>query len=810
VYAGIVVDVPHVDTDRAFDYMVPKGLAPWIQIGSRVSVPFGNRVLQGYVVQLKEQTELAKVKEIKEILDITPPLTEELVALGHWLSTTYICRLYSAMQVMLPASLRSQYKKKVRATSEGLNHPFLLPGEREIFSYLGMHPEGLDLDQLVRKFPEQTAFLLKAEREGWVETSQFVKDKITRKTLLYVKKKVKDEQIPELVEQLSKQAERQKEVMQYLRDHEHPIALKDLLFELGISSSTVKSLVAKDWLELVEVEERRDPYANKKLEKDQKVEYTPEQQEVIFEIDTALNAGEHAGFLLHGVTGSGKTEVYLETISRCLAQGREAIVLVPEISLTPQMVNRFKARFGDRVAVMHSRLSQGERYDEWRMIRDGKVSVVVGARSAIFAPFTNLGLIIIDEEHESSYKQEETPRYHTRDVAMKRAEYHKGVVVLGSATPAMESYDLAQRGKIGLLTMLKRVGDRPLPSTLIVDMREELRDGNRTMFSRQLSQAIQDRLQRKEQIVIFLNRRGFSTFVMCRSCGHSLQCPHCDISLTYHRNNRTVRCHYCGYAEVEPNTCPSCESNHIRFFGTGTQKVEEELSKHFPGIRVIRMDIDTTTQKGSHEKLLQQFREQQGDVLLGTQMIAKGLDFPKVTLVGVIAADTILGMPDFRAAEKTFQLLTQVAGRGGRHQLPGETIIQTYNPEHYSIQYAKTHDYQGFFSMEAKHRFEKGYPPFSRLILFTFSSPQVPLAIKKANEWAKKLRQTLPSSVFILGPIASPIPRVKDRYRFQCVLKYRNEKEVLPIVKKLSDAFVSQHKKDEVELTVDVNPQVLM
>ena len=383
-------------------------------------------------------------------------------------------------------------------------------------------------------------------------------------------------------------------------------------------------------------------------------------------------------------------------------------------------------------------------------------------------------------------------------------------MILGSATPSLESYDQALRGKLTLFQMGERVGNRPLPEVEILDMREELRDGNRSMFSKTLITSIEERLLRKEQIVMFINRRGFSTFVMCRACGYVAQCPHCDISLTFHRTNQTLRCHYCGYTERQPETCPECGSEHIRFFGTGTQRVEEELARHFPGIRVVRMDVDTTGRKGSHEQLLQTFREGKADVLLGTQMIAKGLDFPNVTLVGVIAADSLLNLPDFRSAERTFQLLTQVGGRAGRHEKKGEVIIQTYNVEHYSIHLAAQHNYLAFFQEEIKHRHMKGYPPFCRLILFTFSHENVPLLVKQAEKFAKKLREVVPSDAYILGPVASPIGRIKDRYRFQCMLKYSHNLHLIHDVNQLVHQYEEGRKKDDVTLTVDVDPQVMM
>ena len=415
----------------------------------------------------------------------------------------------------------------------------------------------------------------------------------------------------------------------------------------------------------------------------------------------------------------------MQSIQKVLEEGREGIVLVPEISLTPQMVNRFKGRFGDEVAVLHSGLSIGEKYDEWRKIQRKEVRVAVGARSAIFAPFENLGIIIIDEEHETSYKQEDNPRYHARDVAIERARTHNCSVILGSATPSLETFARAKKGVYQLLTLSKRMNDQSLPTVDIVDMREELREGNRTMFSRVLYDKLQDRLMKKEQTVLFLNKRGHSSFVMCRDCGYVIQCPNCDISLTYHQYQQQMKCHYCGYEAVVPTICPECTSEHIRYFGTGTQKVEEELGKIFPEARVIRMDVDTTSRKGSHEKLLTAFQEGKADILLGTQMIAKGLDFPNITLVGVLSADTMLHLPDFRSSEKTFQLLTQVSGRAGRHELAGEVVIQTYSPEHYSIELAGQQDYDQFYQKEMMIRKIHRYPPFYYLALITVSHEEL-------------------------------------------------------------------------------------
>jgi primosomal protein N' (replication factor Y) len=513
---------------------------------------------------------------------------------------------------------------------------------------------------------------------------------------------------------------------------------------------------------------------------------------------------------MYGVTGSGKTEVYLQSIEEVLNNGKEAIVLVPEISLTPQMVHRFKGRFGSKVAVLHSGLSTGEKYDEWRKIQRKEVQLVVGARSAIFAPFENLGMIIIDEEHESSYKQEENPRYHARDVAIYRAKLHKCPVVLGSATPTLESFARSKKDVYKLLTLKERVNKRSMPHVDIIDMREELRSGNRSMFSTTLIEKLTERLEKREQSVLFLNRRGYSSFVMCRDCGFVIQCPHCDISLTYHRHGQQLKCHYCGHEEQMPNVCPECQSEHIRFFGTGTQKVEEELVKVLPHARIIRMDVDTTGRKGAHEKLLTRFGNKEADILLGTQMIAKGLDFPDVTLVGVLTADTMLHLPDFRASEKTFQLLTQVSGRAGRHELPGEVIIQTYTPEHYSIQLASQYDYDSFYNHEMQLRKNHAYPPYYYLALLTVSHPEITKVVSVTEKIVQFLRRNVENETKILGPVASPIPRIKDRYRYQCMVKYKREKNLHETLRKITEHFQQEMSSNDLMIAIDLSPNTMM
>lgn len=801
----VVVDVPTGGTDRLFDYKVPLHLQPMIESGMRVVVPFGARKVQGFVISTNVASDVDKLKDIEELIDVTPVLTNELLELGDWLTTNVLCFKITAYQAMLPAALKAKYKKEVSLIEQCFVSQ--LPHQlQQWFEYR----HTIDWQEF---FCEEDEALLsslkKAIKDGLLEVVYKVQDKGKEKTV----KVIYPTSIEELTTQselLTSRAQKQKQVLDFFLERPFPISQKELIELTGATWSTIKSLIEKDILKQEDEEVLRDPYANRQFKKTKPLPLTKNQQKVITPIFEAIDSEEHKTFLIHGVTGSGKTEVYLQSIAKVLKKGKEAIVLVPEISLTPQMVHRFKERFGALVAVMHSGLSVGEKYDEWRKIHRGQVKVVVGARSAIFAPFQNIGIIIIDEEHEATYKQEENPRYHARDVAIKRASSYNCPLLLGSATPSLETYARAKKGVYHLLEMLERVNDVTLPSVEIVDMRQELKSGNRSMFSTMLYEKLSERLLRGEQSVLFLNRRGYSTFVMCRDCGYVAQCPHCDISLTYHQTSRSLKCHYCGHQEKMPKECSSCQSEHIRFFGTGTQKVEEELAKVFPGARVIRMDVDTTRKKGSHEKLLTMFGEGKGDILLGTQMIAKGLDFPNITLVGVLAADSMLHLPDFRASERTFQLLTQVSGRAGRHQLPGEVVIQTYTPDHYSIDFVREHDYQSFFQKEMGIRKLSSYPPYYFITVIQVTHLEITKVIDVAEKISVFLRRSLSKQAIILGPVACSIPRIKNRYRYQCMIKYKNEPDLVNVLREIIENYKRETNQGHLQIAIDMNPYVLM
>ncbi|WP_077211473.1 primosomal protein N' [Bacillus dakarensis] len=801
--ASVIVDVPAKQTDRSFDYKIPESLNDVIKPGMRVVVPFGPRKIQGFVVSIKPQSDFKKLKEIIEPMDLYPVLTDELLELGDWLTDKTLAYKISAFQVMLPAALKAKYEKKLRimpsVTPESLAAPLqAIFKNNDTYSWDEASNQGL------------LSILQKEANRGKIEVVYEVKERIKKKTIKYLLPKVTKEELINLMNEMPANASKQKEVLNFFIDHPKQIESRELLSVLGISSATVKSLVKKNILLEKSLEVYRDPYEDRKFDTTKPLPLSEDQEKAIRPILTTIEEKLQKVFLLYGVTGSGKTEIYLQSIQQVIEKGREAIVLVPEISLTPQMVKRFKGRFGNKVAVLHSGLSLGEKYDEWRKIQRKEVSVVVGARSAIFAPFENLGIIIIDEEHETSYKQEDNPRYHARDVAVQRSIFHRCPVVLGSATPSLESFARAKKGVYELLTLPKRMNNHALPSVQIIDMREELREGNRSMFSRSLLEGIKARLEKKEQIVLFLNKRGHSSFVMCRDCGYVINCPNCDISLTYHRANQQMKCHYCGYESFVPKQCPECSSEHIRYFGTGTQKVEEELGKILPEARVIRMDVDTTSRKGSHERLLDDFQAGKADILLGTQMIAKGLDFPNITLVGVLSADTMLHLPDFRSSEKTFQLLTQVSGRAGRHELEGEVIIQTYTPEHYSIELAGEQNFDRFFDREMMMRKLHHYPPFYYITLITISHENVMKVVSVTENIAKYVGTRVSKDAIILGPVASPIPRINNRYRYQCLIKYKREPDLSRILKSLLDHYQQEMASSGLQISIDLNPYILM
>ncbi|HAP8005884.1 TPA: primosomal protein N' [Enterococcus faecium] len=764
--AEVIVDVPTMQTDQPFTYLVPSEMETALQVGMRVEVPFGNgnRHVQGFVMAIQKSEESANpsLKAVIRLLDLAPVVNEELLSLAdHMKKITYAFKI-TCLQTMLPSVMKAEYDKLIYPLADTPEVQVLFD-QREVISWKEAEEEG-SLSQLIRWRQEQL-----------VDIKYEVHTRNKVKTIRLVRSLLTEKQIEEEWAKLRQNAKKQKELLLCLSElsQEEPIAY---FKNKGISTAVLNQGKEKGWLEFIESERYRDPYKDRVFDQTTALELNAEQKNAVEQIITAGQQQKDQVFLLEGITGSGKTEVYLQAIADVLSENKTAIMLVPEIALTPQMVERFKGRFGESVAVLHSGLSQGEKYDEWRKIEREEAQVVVGARSAIFAPLKNIGLIIIDEEHESSYKQDETPRYHARDLAIWRSKYHHCPIVLGSATPSLESRARAQKGVYQLLQLNHRAkAAAQLPAIEIVDMREEFQNHRTSTFSANLQEKIQNRLDKKEQTVLLLNRRGYSSFVMCRDCGFVLPCPNCDISLTLHMDTRSMRCHYCGHEEPIPNRCPNCGGNKIRYYGTGTQKVEEELRELYPQARILRMDVDTTRRKGAHEQILQKFGAKEADILLGTQMIAKGLDFPEVTLVGVLNADTSLNLPDFRSSEHTFQLLTQVSGRAGRAEKAGEVVIQTFNPQHYAIELAKKQNYEQFYQQEMHVRHRGGYPPYYFTVKITASHPEEQVAAKKIFQIANQLKEVLSPQSLLLGPTPSMILRVKNRYYYQLIIKYKHE-----------------------------------
>ncbi|KAB8138689.1 primosomal protein N' [Gracilibacillus oryzae] len=799
--AKVIVDVPTSQTNHSFDYLIPEGLEELITPGVRVSVPFGPRKVMGFVIAVTGKSEFKKLRTIDQVMDMTPVLTTELLDLGRWLADQTVSFYIQAYQAMLPQVLKAKYKKEIESLTEGdlPDHLEKLFAGRAVISF----------DEFMERKGNYRE-LLSAIHEGTVQINYIVQSKETIKKVLFIEPDKELYLLEEALVDLPKNAQKQRVILEFFLKNPEPVEKSKLVQKCQTTSSTIQALIDKNLLRKSEKKIYRNPYENTTFKKTSPLPLSNQQQKAITPIWEAIDQTRNEVFLLHGVTGSGKTEVYLQSIEKVLAKGKEAIVLVPEIALTPQMVRRFKGRFGGEVAVLHSALSPGEKFDEWTKIHKKEVKVVVGARSAIFAPFENLGIIIIDEEHETSYKQEEQPRYHAREVAKYRGQFHQCPVVLGSATPLLESFARAKKNVYQLLEMPDRMNEQEMPPVEIVDMREELHQGNRSMFSKRLLEAIRERIAKKEQIVLFLNRRGYSTFVMCRDCGDVMKCPACDIALTFHKSSHQLKCHYCDYQIPMVRNCPSCESDQIRYFGTGTQKVEEALLEAVPEARIVRMDVDTTRKKGAHEKLLNKFQEKQADILLGTQMIAKGLDFENVTLVGVLAVDAMLNLPDFRSSEKTFQLLTQVSGRAGRHKLPGQVILQTYAKEHYAVELASQYDYDQFFLQEMKMRKNFHYPPYFFLTLINVSHPNQLKAMEVTRMISKLLYKHLSDAATILGPTPSPIERINNRYRYQCMVKYRDEPNQRSIIRKILQYYYDEIQKNDLTIQVDFEPYQLM
>src|SRR5216110_3903671 len=730
---------------RELDYSVPETLADRIRIGSRVRVPFRDKSALATVLATLEQSDAKGIRPIEALVGEAPAISESLLELAKWMSAYYCCPLDTVMRSLLP--------------------------------------------QVIRR-----------AEVGW-------------KKQLFVRPLTKIDS--DKIDNLRKRAPRQAELLEAIAKLEKPMPAAQLLRKTSFDNQTLRALAKRGLIELREEAVERDPHADEQFIATTNLALNAEQALALNKITDALAAPETAKpILLHGVTGSGKTEIYLQAIRTALERGKTAIVLVPEISLTPQTVERFKSRFAEAhevVAVLHSHLSEGERHDEWHKIHSGRARIVIGARSAVFAPLKNLGLMVVDEEHETTYKQEEAPRYHARDVAVVRAKMEKCAVVLGSATPSLESYHNATTGKYELLTLTQRVDNQQMPLIRIVDLRQERRKGKiAPILSEKLSQAIADRLEKREQTILFLNRRGFSTSLLCSNCGEARNCPNCSVALTFHRHPTVagrLSCHLCGHTAAVPKKCPACGQDALIYYGFGTEKVESTVAQIFPKAVVRRMDADSMTRKEAYRETLRNFRTGKIDILVGTQMIAKGLHFPNVTLVGIINADLSLHLPDFRAGERTFQLLTQVAGRAGRGETPGEVFVQTYTPFSPSIQFARHHDFAGYFEQELEFRERCDFPPFKHAVLITVRSAHEGRAKLSAETLVRRLKESL-GSEFILGEATpAPLEKLQGQFRFHILLRGEAIMRLSRLVRETLDKLPLP---EDVVATVDVDPYQLL
>ncbi len=797
MYAQVIIDANHAEVDRVFDYRVPAQWEEAVCVGLRVMVPFGQRNTkrEGYVIALTETTEVpaGKIKEIVEILDEGRPiLTPPILELAKWMKKEYFCTLNQCLQAVMPAGIRTKSVWYVELTEQTAE---LSEKEQQVADVLTEQGGAAPLRELEQVFGNRTEYILRCLQEKKVVR---LRQKTTRSTYKKEKRYVSLTENEELLAEVKEKAEKDKRLAGQLRvlsaiSQEESISVEELKEKASVTDSPIHTLLQKGILVEQRRQEKRDVFQLEDYTPTQPFYPTPEQAQALALLREEEQKEGKRPILLHGVTGSGKTEIYMQLIEHVIMEGKQAIVLVPEISLTPQIMERFISRFGKRVSVTHSRLSLGERLDQWRKARDGEISIIIGPRSALFMPFSNLGVIVMDECHESSYISDVTPKYHTREVARKLSELTGALLVMGSATPDIDSYHRAVTGEFLLLQLKERTKGSRLPEVFVTDMRKELEDGNRSAFGLPLQQAIRENLEKGQQTMLFLNRRGYSTFVSCRKCGEVLTCPSCNVSYTYHASDKALVCHYCGKEVPVPKTCPSCGSHYIRYFGTGTQKIEEETRRLFPEASVLRMDADTTTGKNGHARILELFGKGKADILIGTQMIAKGHDFPNVTLVGILAADLSLNLGTYQAAENCFQLITQAAGRAGRGELPGQVFIQTYQPENHAIRMAAAQDYEGFYQEEILLRQAMEYPPFSHIfsVLITGEMEQeVILAAQRLgafmNHYAERAGCT------VVGPAPAPLPKFRGEFRWQIFAKGTDAERL----KAFALYTVEQTKKD--------------
>jgi primosomal protein N' (replication factor Y) len=838
MFADVAVPVA---VRQTFTYRLPGDMALRAQLGCRVLVPFGKKLLTAFIVDLNEnpQTEVdeSDIRDVEELLDETPIITAEILELTRWVSDYYFAPWGECLRAALPAGATSISEQVISLTGAGrraLADGLITPSKLEVLRILS-GSEFIGAKQIERNVsrPRAGELIRQLTREGLITVSQRIASAQLKPRLQNVVRLKTDfeaaghrQPMTDSAQSNSKSRrkphsearavdrslnEKQLRVVETLKSESDGMPFNDLVEAADVSPSVVRTLEKRGVVEIFAREVRRDPLAHINSEDPHPITLTGEQQIALDQILGKLAEQEYSTFLLHGITGSGKTEIYIRAMREAVLRGLTALMLVPEISLTPIFSRRLRAQFGESIAILHSSLSEGERTDEWRRIKNGAATIVIGTRSAVFAPLENLGIVIIDEEHDSSYKQEETPRYHGRDTAIVRALRAGAVVVLGSATPSIESFHNAHSGKYIYLHLKTRFGERGLADVQTIDMREVFkRHGKAQTLSDELKAAVSNTFARKEQSMILLNRRGFSSFLLCRSCGLAIHCPNCDVTLTYHRYNSSLQCHYCNHIRPVPRVCDACEGEYIHYVGLGTEQLEANLKELFPEMNIARLDRDTTRRRGSLEQILMEFAEGGIDLLVGTQMIAKGHDFHNVTLVGVVSVDVGLALPDFRAAERTFQLLTQVAGRAGRGDRPGRVLIQTYHPEHYSLLCAKEQNYEEFYRREIVFRRTMHYPPFTSLINVLIHDKDYDRANGAAAEFARELRlATKETGIRVLGPAPAAISRIKNEYRFQVLIKAPSRVRARQALEVAMDSVTSAGHNPR-SISIEVDPVNLM
>lgn len=808
--------------DQTFTYRLPPDVESVAQVGARVVVPLGKKALTGYIVGLHDSLDPhlteRQVKDVLHLVDREPIIAPSILELTRWLAEFYFASWGEAIRAALPAGLAVASETYFTITPAGraalanMSSARLKRSYRAQALHMLSEQESIPLTTWQKRFGKSRcpAIVRALEAAGYIERHFGVGEPHVKPKRQNVARLRPEWMVIEAASQRPL-TEKQRRVIEVLKAAATPLPLGELADRANVGPSVIRTLEKRGFIEIFAQHVRRDPLSHIRVEPPEWFDLTERQKMALERIEAKLHDGTYAAFLLHGVTGSGKTEVYIRAMHAALRRGKTALMLVPEIALTPMFSRRLRSHFGERVALLHSSLSEGQRFDEWNRIRQGQAQVVIGTRSAVFAPLPHLGLIVVDEEHDTSYKQDESPRYHGRDTAIMRAYRENAVVILGSATPSLESYHNAHIGKYTYLQLGERIGGRPLAEVQLVDMREVFaRRGKPSVFSDELVRALQETIARGEQAIILLNRRGFAPLVMCRRCGLKLQCINCDVTMTYHRKTDELLCHYCNHRAPIPRRCEVCGGEFIFLAGVGTEQVEARLQTMFPEMVIARMDRDAMRRRGSYEQVMTAFASGSIHTLVGTQMIAKGHDFPNVTLVGVISVDAALGLPDFRAAEHTFQLLTQVAGRAGRGEVSGRVIIQTYYPEHYVLRCARAQDYEAFYQQEIHYRQQHHYPPFTTLILALVRHRRWDRARALADEFARQLRAIAnQQDMRILGPAPAPLARLRGEYRIHIIIKTRRRSLARDVVE-TALRRMRQARQDTRAITIDVDPVEMM